>query len=462
MASSESNSMNILPTSQPFNVKPAPRTYVDGAAISVPVRKRPSTLRRVLHGLFFILVLVLLVKWIKSTSLFSWIKGHLRREFDIHDDHWHYDVPSDTVLDGCVQGSEWTKDRYRGTKSYDLARTSFDLPLSADNLFMLSRGWLSGGSVSLVTSPEQAKDTVTVNVVASYRQEYVRSLAKACLVSRAGNQQGVGIFTPTWESGRRPENRQYTMVIFITVIFPESSDGSSAVAIKSFETDVPDTGHLVAHFLGSKITFDSISLTGSNSGIYVKALSATKGSLHTSNGAITGSFNTTTSLSLETSNAAIEIDVGLLSDSTEPNLDARTSDGKINARLRLTSSAGEGGNFSVSTITSNSPVFAIVADAPVDSALSFEATTSNGDAHVYLHPTYEGAFDVETSSRFNADLNFLPAADPSGKQRGRASWVQVQKKSHLLGSTSWSDKGSSGTVNVHTSNAAAVLDIVGS
>lgn len=94
----------------------------------------------------------------------------------------------------CIQGSEWTKDGYRGIKSYDFSGTSFDLSLSSDNLFVLSRGWLSGGVLVLVTSRDQAKDTVTVNVTANYHQEYVRTLAKACLVSRAGNQQGVGIF----------------------------------------------------------------------------------------------------------------------------------------------------------------------------------------------------------------------------------------------------------------------------
>lgn len=79
MASPDSKSQNILPTSQPFNVNPGPRMYVEGAEIYVPVRKRPSTLRRVLRGLVFIFVSVLLCKWIFA-STYSWIKGG-RREF---------------------------------------------------------------------------------------------------------------------------------------------------------------------------------------------------------------------------------------------------------------------------------------------------------------------------------------------------------------------------------------------
>ena len=55
-----------------------------------------------------------------------------------------------------------------------------------------------------------------------------------------------------------------------TVVFPESSDDSSAVAVKSFETDVPNTSHYVKG-LESKVTFDSISLRGSNANIFVQA-----------------------------------------------------------------------------------------------------------------------------------------------------------------------------------------------
>lgn len=129
---------------------------------------------------------------------------------------------------------------------------------------------------------------------------------------------------------------------------------------------------------------------------------------------------------------------------------------KINARLHLTSSARDGGKFNVSTITTNSPVFVIVADAPVDSALFLEAVTTNGQAHVHLHPTYEGDFDIETSSQHTGEINILPGADPSGKERGRVSWWQPRNTSHVYGSTSWFEtrnKKNPGNVNVHTSNS---------
>ncbi len=75
-----------------------------------------------------------------------------------------------------------------------VTRTSFTLPLSSDNLFVLSRGSLSGGTLNIVTSSSQAKDTVTVDIRGIYHQAYVINLTKACLVSRVGNENGVGIF----------------------------------------------------------------------------------------------------------------------------------------------------------------------------------------------------------------------------------------------------------------------------
>lgn len=60
-----------------------------------------------------------------------------------------------------------------------------------------------------------------------------------------------------------------------TVIFPESSEDSSLVVVKGFETDVPNTAHYVKS-LDSKINFDSLSLKGSNGNIYVQASGLTQ------------------------------------------------------------------------------------------------------------------------------------------------------------------------------------------
>lgn len=74
------------------------------------------------------------------------------------------------------------------------AVTKFDLPLSAESLFILSRGPQSGGLVEIATSSEQDKDVVTAEVVVRYLREEVRNDAKVCQVLKEDGGFGVGIF----------------------------------------------------------------------------------------------------------------------------------------------------------------------------------------------------------------------------------------------------------------------------
>ena len=101
----------------------------------------------------------------------------------------------------------------------------------------------------------------------------------------------------------------------------------------------------------------------------------------------------------------------------------------------------------------------------MDSTVTLEGRTSNARAHTVLHPSYEGSFDIATSSWFQASVNLLPAADPSGKDRKRSTLVQHVRAEHTYGSTSWVGDGRtetpSGKVDLHTSNSAVTLDILG-
>ena len=68
-----------------------------------------------------------------------------------------------------------------------------DLPLSAEALFLLSRGPMSG-SVEIVTSSTHEQDVVTVEINVSYFREDVRNHAQVCRVFRKDGEIGVGIF----------------------------------------------------------------------------------------------------------------------------------------------------------------------------------------------------------------------------------------------------------------------------
>jgi hypothetical protein len=104
-----------------------------------------------------------------------------------------YPIPHDLTLEHCVQSDEWSEPEL-AADGHLTSDSSFDLSLSSENLFVISRGHWSGGVLKVVTSPEQAQDKATVHVEVKYYREQIRDLAKVCYVTREEGETGVGIF----------------------------------------------------------------------------------------------------------------------------------------------------------------------------------------------------------------------------------------------------------------------------
>lgn len=79
--------------------------------------------------------------------------------------------------------------------SYPYAsRTKFELPISSDSLYLLSRGAYASGSVDILTSTEQNQDKAVVHVTVRYYRQDMRDSVKLCKISRSAGESGVGIF----------------------------------------------------------------------------------------------------------------------------------------------------------------------------------------------------------------------------------------------------------------------------
>jgi hypothetical protein len=301
-----------------------------------------------------------------------------------------------------------------------------------------------------------------VHVVIHYNREELLDLTKACLLSRGEGENGVGIFTPVWRFDRHPRGRDYQVGFEITIILPELSGDSAPLTIKNFETDFGNSVHRIGD-LNGKVFFDSISLRGSNGPIGVKSLTATKGKIHSSNGPILGTFNTTKVLILETSNSPIRVNVGLESDKdgSSPVFNARTSNGKLEADISLISAAGSGGAFNIVATTSNSPLRVDFPASPIDSKLSLKAATSNSPAVVSLNPAYEGSFTLQTSRLSASIRRKAEVEDPTGKERKRQVNYRTIGKRIVTGEVYWEsdEKTAAGVVDVRTSNSPIVLEI---
>ena len=114
------------------------------------------------------------------------------------------------MVSSCVQGGRWNSYNFRTTeidrpnisfanRSTDFpynSLASFSLPIDSDSLFLLGRGQLFSGTLDVTTSPEQPRDSVTIQIRVHYTQESTRNLVKLCKLaySVADKPSGVGLF----------------------------------------------------------------------------------------------------------------------------------------------------------------------------------------------------------------------------------------------------------------------------
>ncbi|KAJ7142471.1 hypothetical protein C8R44DRAFT_658197 [Mycena epipterygia] len=387
-------------------------------------------------------------------------------------------IPSDVSVDHCAEWSNNGETDALEDFPYS-ADASFELPLSADTLFLISRslrhrrgGVFSTGLVDYVQS-EDVSDSVKVDITAYFWHDEYLDASKACLIKRAEDQTGVGIFT-NWQ-GEDHRGSHHKLRFQVTVTFPQTSDGAP-LSIKNFSTDLELFSQTFADM--SNVDFKSLAVRGSIGGIYAESLSTGNASIRTSLGAIKlqslvaesanvatsmgpieGTFNSSNTLILRTSNGAINVDVNLSNNAEKPaKLQMRTSNGAINSTINLESESDTSA-FDLTARTSHGPVKLDVVAAPVDSTVNLRATTSIGALAVKLPPTYEGSFTA-TTSLASLSVNFDETLeDPTGAGRKRKVDYNQKRGSRASGSVGWSEEGKTrGEVNVRTSLAPIVLE----
>ncbi|KAJ7142530.1 hypothetical protein C8R44DRAFT_865859 [Mycena epipterygia] len=364
------------------------------------------------------------------------------------------------------------------------AGASFEVPLSVDTLFLISRslrhgsgGVFSTGLVNYVQS-EAVSDSVTVDITAYFWLDESLAASKACLVER-DSDQGVAIFTNWSDEGDRPGHGR--LLFQVTVTFPQTSDGAP-LSINHFGTDLERFTQTFGDV--SNVDFKWLDLKGSIGGIYagslftrnasiktsfggikLQSLVADNADVATSMGPIEGTFNSSNTLILETSNGAINVDINLSNNAEKPaNLQMHTSNGRVpslhpahyfpNTPAHLQSYQ----QHHPPRIRIGQRSLDVVA-APVDSTVNLNATTSIGPLAVKLPATYEGSFTAATllsslSVKFDETLE-----DPTGA--GRKRWVKYERKrgGRASGLVGWSKEGiARGEVSVRTSLAPVVLE----
>ncbi|OBZ77938.1 54S ribosomal protein L16, mitochondrial [Grifola frondosa] len=363
----------------------------------------------------------------------------------------------------CVHHANWSMDPDPHGHSLHTAQASFELPISSDSLYLIARGALSHGSIEISDSGEAGSDVVRVDISAFYYHEDALDRAEVCLLQPEEGKNGVGIFTPPRLPLLLPRE-DYQLSFKIHLRLPLAT-AESRLTINRLETDLPIFVHQIGD-IGDSVLFKSLSLRTTNVPIVVGSLAAEYAELSTTNGNIQGSFNTSTTLELITSNGAIHASVGLFSrdDGMVTRLLMKTSNGKIDSSVNLVSSSenGTGGAFQVGAYTSNAPISITHPSAPVDSVLHLEARTSNSPAIITMHKTFEGSFSLTSSP-------FIPPSveagdvveDPAHRGRRRSVDVHTIRRGQVEGRVAWlpseNDPKAMGSAKISTSNAGLRL-----
>jgi len=342
---------------------------------------------------------------------------------------------------------------------------SFNISANAPHIYLFSRGRTAAGTV-IVEAVDKPGSDITVDIDIEYWDKSSLWLLNVCLLEGENGGQGIGIYSPTYRwPGTIKRSLDFTIKYQIPTAF--MMPGIPFLQkINSFETDLSNFKH---HFgnLDGRVSFNDIHISTSNAHITAKSIDVVSGRFETSNAAITGKFSANKSLTLRTSNGRIEAEFFLTNEyEAQPvMLNARTSNGRILSDINLISKASlggfSGGAFDVTTRTSNAQVELKFPKAPVDSKLNLKSKTSNAQAEISLHRTYEGTFELETS---NSDIIINDGNFPDPKGQGRKHYIDLKKysKRSASGEIRWGSKLNQerGTVVSSTSNDKLSLDFV--
>ncbi|KAI0800275.1 hypothetical protein C8Q74DRAFT_1364043 [Fomes fomentarius] len=339
------------------------------------------------------------------------------------------------------------------------ASATVTLPLSAQQLHFVAEGSLQSGDFAVSHDSDVPSGFAVINVNVGYRHPDALEEATVCQTHPDDTTWGLGIFTPHWRAPHLDRNLKF----HIRLRLPSTEPGAP-LQLGTLSTSLPLFSHSLPD-LADSVHFDSVRLKTENSLIKTESVTANRIWFSTKNGAIRGGrLTATSSLDLYTTNAPITVSASLVNDdSMRPSyLSLKTSNGRIDGEISLTSntSGSASGDFRVVARSSNTPLTLTFVDAPADSALSLSASTSNAPTHVTLHKTFEGTFDLSSSSVFRPQVDWTPADDPTDGIRRRRVRLDTVKGSRVRGGISWVEGGEDrGQVVLETTNSLLRLTL---
>ncbi|KAJ7073047.1 hypothetical protein C8F01DRAFT_1225807 [Mycena amicta] len=393
------------------------------------------------------------------------------------------------------------------------AQASFELPVDADNIFLLTRSRIrkhpgaifSAGSVEVLQTSAR-DDTIKVDVTAQFRNHTHLEASRVCRLERRteeAEEHGVGIFTKWTEQdeSHRRWNHTYPELRFkITVSLPSRD---SSLFINKFSTDLEVYAQIFRDM--SRVQFGELNLSSVLQPVFAGHLSAWKttvttslapiqiqnlisdhAELSTSVSQIEGIYNAR-SLKLTSAGGALDVAVNLFnnphSDGTA-TLHLSGAAAPINATVNLIQTDAElysalvpiphsripseakplakRASFNITAHTTAASLDLHILSAPIESLITVNASNMLAPAHISLPPTYEGRFHARTTMGGTVDVEVLDddVEDPKGE--GRKRWIGWGRSGSrdLQGYVHWGEKPDSRKMGMGTMEVENGLGMV--
>jgi hypothetical protein len=114
---------------------------------------------------------------------------------DEPDSERHFPIPSGISIVECADLEDEDAQADHPEHDWKTALSFFDLPLSSDNLFFISRG-PAIGNITFVQADEESED-VSVMTRVNYQHSHILNRIKVCKVRAEDGENGLGIFVRT-------------------------------------------------------------------------------------------------------------------------------------------------------------------------------------------------------------------------------------------------------------------------
>lgn len=341
---------------------------------------------------------------------------------------------------------------------------------NATQVFLHAMGDSTTGMISVIGQEDQRllseaavpTGMMRVDVIMRYNAaNSTQQSALVCEMMKPDGSVGVGVYTASYAT-RSPQevvapNPDLSFVVLVRFPSVNTSDDDAAAASKPANVTAfnmtTDSMSLRMGNMQGIAEFQSMSTSFGRGGISVDYVSVDSLMLATQTSTISGSFNISRSLVLNTTNGGIMADVAL----RNPNIGwnpfpsaPSTFASNPTRRGGIPTTPPANGTYdpglarylsnvtvqpiSVSAVTTNGPLFLTYTSQDPGIRLDSTVSTTNGDANVRMHPSYEGSFLVRS---VNGDMQIPDANDfSSGTSFDVDPWGQGRSRAIIFSSGS--------------------------